>query len=224
MASFRTFQIWIARSETRGNQPPRSKFPHFAFTEMAATPAEIHRSGARRLVTISTLSDSNGNGTALIPRALSHLAGLRMKWVRWRLSHFWSHQSQLWPSLLRVFSTIFSGGSGSGSCSKIPEGAYRSAMRVALAEIDQGRSEEDVTRSSRGWKLFLLLPRLLLHKPPRGGLVPKKQLQHRFEVFSQGDWASLLKDMEHATRAAQESSRRSRRNNFVWILTRSLGT
>ena len=48
------------------------------------------------------------------------------------------------------------------------KGAYRSAMRVALAEIDQGRSEEDATRSSRGWKLFLLLPRLLLHKPSRG--------------------------------------------------------
>ena len=92
--------------------------------------------------------------------------------------------------------------------------AYRSAMRVALTEIDQGRSEEDATRSSRGWKLFLLLPRLLLHKPPRGGLVPKKQLQHRFEVFSQGDWVSLLNaSMEHATRAAQASSRRSRRRD-----------
>ena len=89
------------------------------------------------------------------------------------------------------------------------KGAYRSAMRVAFAEIDQGRSEEDATRSSRGWKLFLLLLRLLLHKPPRDCLVPKKQLQHRFEVLSQGDWVSFLNaSMEHATRAAQASSRR----------------
>ena len=92
--------------------------------------------------------------------------------------------------------------------------AYRSAMRVAFAEIDQGRVERDATRSSRGWKLFLLLPRLLLHKPPRGGLVPKRKLQHRFGVFADGDWACLLaSSMKHASRAAQASSRRSRRQD-----------
>ena len=91
------------------------------------------------------------------------------------------------------------------------KGAYRSAMRVALAEIDQGRAERDATRSSQGWKLFLLLPRLLLHKPPRGVSVPKKKLQYRFEVFAEGDRASLLtSSMAHASRAAQASSRRSR--------------
>ena len=68
-------------------------------------------------------------------------------------------------------------------------------MRVALAEIDQGRAES-------GWKLFLLLPRFLLHKPPRGGLVPKKQLQHRFEVFAEGDWASLLAAARQALEGA----------------------
>ena len=73
------------------------------------------------------------------------------------------------------------------------KGAYQSAMRIAFAKIDQGRVEGDATRSSRGWKLFLLLPRLLLHKPPRGGLVPKRKLQDRFEVFADGDWASLHK-------------------------------
>ena len=77
------------------------------------------------------------------------------------------------------------------------KGAYRSAMRVAFAEIDQGRVERDATRSSRGWKLFLLLPRLLLHKPPRSGLVPKKKWQDRFEVFVDGDWVSSRH--QHAT-------------------------
>ena len=117
------------------------------------------------------------------------------------------------------------GGSGSGSCfqtasvsgeirPRIHEGAYRSAMRVAFTEIDQGPSEREATRTSPGWKLFPMFPRLLLHKPPKGGLVPKKQLQHRFEVFTKGDWASLLiASMEHATRVAQASSRRSRRRN-----------
>ena len=48
------------------------------------------------------------------------------------------------------------------------KGAYRSAMRIALAEIDEGRSHQAILRSSRGWKLFLLLPRLLLHRSPEG--------------------------------------------------------
>ena len=36
----------------------------------------------------------------------------------------------------------------------------RIAMRVALEEIDGA----DDIRRERGWKLFLLLPRLLLHR------------------------------------------------------------
>ena len=79
------------------------------------------------------------------------------------------------------------------------KGAYRSTIRVALTEIDQGRSDGDASRSSRGWKLFLLLPRILLHKLPRGGLVPKKQLHRRFESFSEGDWAISL-GREHRLR------------------------
>ena len=46
------------------------------------------------------------------------------------------------------------------------KGAYRSALRVAL-------TDGDASRSFRGWKLFFLLPRLLLRKPPRGGQVPE---------------------------------------------------
>ena len=49
------------------------------------------------------------------------------------------------------------------------QGAYRSAMRVAMSEIDAGRSNSDRTRSAAGWRLFMLLPRLLLFRPSRGG-------------------------------------------------------
>ena len=95
------------------------------------------------------------------------------------------------------------------------KGAYRSAMPVAVTEIDQGRSERDASRSSRNLKLVLSLFRLLLHKPPRGGLVPKKQLQHRSEVFPEGNWASLLiSSMEHSTRACSRRSRRRDRDNL----------
>ena len=115
------------------------------------------------------------------------------------------------------------------------KGAYRSAMRVAVTEIDQGRSERDASRSSRNLKLFFLLFRLLLHKRLRGGLVPKKQLQHRSEVFAEVNWASLLiSSMEHSTRASSRRSRRRDRDNlesraaraealihsFLWTSTR----
>ena len=48
--------------------------------------------------------------------------------------------------------------------------------RVALEEINV----DDVVRQGRGWKLFLLLPRLLLHRAPRGGAIPKSKLLGNF--------------------------------------------
>ena len=45
-------------------------------------------------------------------------------------------------------------------------------MRVALEEISDGGCREDPAQEERGWKLFMLLPRMLLHRAPRGGLIP----------------------------------------------------
>ena len=38
----------------------------------------------------------------------------------------------------------------------------------------------------------MLLPRMLLSGPPRGGQVPKKQLEEHFSMFSAGQWAELI--------------------------------
>ena len=43
----------------------------------------------------------------------------------------------------------------------------------ALVEADRARAARDDRAATRAWKLFLLLPRLLLHKPPRGGQTSK---------------------------------------------------
>ena len=94
------------------------------------------------------------------------------------------------------------------------KGAYRSAIRLALGELDSTRDSNDPTRSIRAWKLFLLLPRLLLFRPPRGGLVPKGRLRERFERFARGEWESLLTEsQEHASRGSQASRRRRRREH-----------
>ena len=54
------------------------------------------------------------------------------------------------------------------------------------------RSRVRTTSCKRGWKLFLLLPRLLLHRSPRRGTIPRSKLLKRFDLFNRGEWISLL--------------------------------
>ena len=62
------------------------------------------------------------------------------------------------------------------------------------------------TRATRAWKLLLLLPRMLLFRPPRGGLVPRKKLEARFAQFQAGQWVQLL---DEGTQCAQEAHSRN---------------
>ena len=57
------------------------------------------------------------------------------------------------------------------------KGAFRSALRTALDEVIGGYELGSVSHMTRGWKLFMLLPRLLLHWPSRGGMVAKKKVR-----------------------------------------------
>ena len=48
---------------------------------------------------------------------------------------------------------------------KVPKflrGPFRNALKFALEEA----IARDEVRQSRGWKLFMMLPRALLHRPP----------------------------------------------------------
>ena len=89
---------------------------------------------------------------------------------------------------------------------------YKSAMRVALREWEAGTEVGDEVRRRRAWKLFLLLPRMLLHKPVRGGLVPKSKMSERFASFSQGRWEDLLiQNRDSALGAVHAQMKRRRR-------------
>ena len=57
------------------------------------------------------------------------------------------------------------------------------------------------------WKMFLLLPRVLLLRPPRGGLVPKSRLLERFSLFRDG---SLGRSADQAAVASRRRRRRDR--------------
>ena len=75
----------------------------------------------------------------------------------------------------------------------------------ALQALHAGSPPAGATRE-RAWKLFLLVPRLLLARPPASGSVGKAALLKRVEDFRAGRWSALLQ----AARATGVSSSGSR--------------
>ena len=73
------------------------------------------------------------------------------------------------------------------SIPKFMRGAFRGALKLSLQEIHRGSVANKSIVEARGWKLFSLLPRSLVFRPPRGGLVPRGRLQERLAPFVAGD-------------------------------------
>ena len=92
------------------------------------------------------------------------------------------------------------------------KGAFRGAVRVALKAVLQGYQTHSVARTTQGWKMLMLLPRLLLHRPLRGGKVSRKKFQERFQRFHEGRWTELLAEsVANAQKTHQTSVRRRHR-------------
>ena len=70
-------------------------------------------------------------------------------------------------------------------------GRVRQALSFACACIIQANT---ATESTRAWKLFLLLPRLLLQRKPGQRLLPKPDWRRRIEQFQAGEWLTLLQE------------------------------
>ena len=98
-----------------------------------------------------------------------------------------------------------------GSPPHFLRGAYRAAMRFALEEVELGVDAQNEQRICLGWKLFLLLSRMLLHKPARGGLVLKRKLMERFVAFTRGEWIELLITSRDCAEAAAQGRKRRQR-------------
>ena len=84
---------------------------------------------------------------------------------------------------------------------------------VRFTEADRCRKVGDQVGLTRAWKLFMLLPRLLLHQPPRRGQVPKSRLKERFLHFFLGRWVGLLCQSRVCAEQAAVASRRRRRRS-----------
>ena len=51
---------------------------------------------------------------------------------------------------------------------------YRFAMRQELDAVKKGHEERNEMMQIRGWKLFFLVPRLLLFRPKTGRIGPRE--------------------------------------------------
>ena len=49
----------------------------------------------------------------------------------------------------------------------VMKGVFRGGLKMSLEEILKGHAKSDSVKEIRGWKLFFLLPRLLLFRPPQ---------------------------------------------------------
>ena len=97
------------------------------------------------------------------------------------------------------------------SVPKFLHGQFRNVLKQALEEATWGNYRQDEARQERGWKLFVLLPRMLLHRDPGGGLISKTKLRARFEAFSRGEWSQLLRASAQCDEKAAVGRRRRRR-------------
>ena len=66
-------------------------------------------------------------------------------------------------------------------------------------------------RQIRGWKLLLLLPRLLSSKPLGGGTIGKDKLVKRFQMFANGQWQELFRFGVQCAEELGNARRRHRR-------------
>ena len=83
-------------------------------------------------------------------------------------------------------------------------GALRTAMRAGLELISERTSPQ---LELRGWKLFLLAPRMLLHRTAGATRVAPGELARRCEAFARGEWPALLQAASRTAACPQEAAR-----------------
>ena len=76
---------------------------------------------------------------------------------------------------------------------QIMKGAFRLAIRTALEEILVGHHSGSEERMTRGMEVVhVLLPRMMLFRPRRGGTISRQKLEERVRFFQEDQWQQLL--------------------------------
>ena len=105
-------------------------------------------------------------------------------------------------------------------------GVFRGSINTSLQAILSGRERKDVKLEAKGWKLLMLIPRLLFARPPRGRLMPQGRLKERVARFSAREWVPLLEMSLECSMQGNVASRRRRRratDDLQCRVGRSLG-
>ena len=58
---------------------------------------------------------------------------------------------------------------------------------------------EDTQAEERAWKLFGLIPIMLMHRPRGTGAVGRDELAQRADDFARGQWTDLLQNASQTT-------------------------
>ena len=77
-------------------------------------------------------------------------------------------------------------------CHQFLRGRLREAFACGLRERLRGQMEGDLIAECRGWKLFALVPVLLLHKLSGTVSIGRDELAKRADDFAAGRWLELL--------------------------------
>ena len=71
-------------------------------------------------------------------------------------------------------------------------------MGFALHALQDARISGDSEAEHRSWKLFAMLPMMLLRRNAGEKRIPKDALYKRFDDFARGDWDFLIDDISHS--------------------------
>ena len=79
----------------------------------------------------------------------------------------------------------------------------REAFSIATARIREMHAKKKEAELERAWKLFLLLPRMLLSRTKYQGEDGKAEFFSRFRAFKRGDWMTLVQQARRPKRKKQ---------------------
>ena len=94
------------------------------------------------------------------------------------------------------------------SCPHHLRGRLWECLGLALRERFRARFIGDVESETRAWKLFELIPMMLLHKPKGTGSVGRSELARRFDLFARG--SQLIHKVQNNLSEKQEQERRGK--------------
>ena len=84
-------------------------------------------------------------------------------------------------------------------------------------ERHRAEGEGDELVEERAWKLFALVPRMLMHRVHGTGSVGRDELAARGELFVRGRWRELLSSARNSIpTGAQKRQSAARRNEEAW--------